>query len=296
MRATSVEAVFADRPTPDGPRRAAARTQPLAEAAAAAFRPIDRASVLPLYYQLKQNILAFISGQRLQPGDRLPGDHDLCQMSGVSRTVVRQALTELEHEGAIHRVKGRGTFVAEGKTSEGLVQSLVGLAEDVRSRGGQLRSIVRRSAVTLADDTVAADLAVPAGSRIVEFERLRLINEEPWSLTINQLPYDIGSGLLDEDLTSTSLYALLEERYGIRIARGHRSVEAMNAPAEVAHALRIPASAAVLVLRSVGYSTQGVPVERFVAFHRGDRSRFEVDLPRHGAASRIGIAVRPTEP
>lgn len=255
---------------------------------------IDRASPLPMYYQLKQNLLSFIGRQKMVPGDRLPGDHDLCRMSGVSRTVVRQALTELEYEGVITRVKGRGTFVAGGKTSEGLVQSLVGLAEDVRARGGQLRSVVRRSTVTLADDTVAADLCIPVGSQVVELERLRLIDEEPWSLTISQLPYEIGKGLLTEDLTATSLYTILEQRYGVHIARGRRSVEAMNAPAEVAHALKVPVSAAILVLHSVSYSPLNTPVERFVAFHRGDRSRFQVDLTRDGAPGSIGITVHPT--
>jgi len=83
---------------------------------------IDRSSPLPFYYQLKQILLADITRRGLKPGDRLPGDHDLCATYNVSRTVVRQALAELESEGVITRIKGRGTFVAPPKTAEGLVQ------------------------------------------------------------------------------------------------------------------------------------------------------------------------------
>ena len=99
---------------------------------------IDRTSPLPFYYQLKQILLSDVRDQGLQPGDRRPGDHELCARHDVSRTVVRQALAELETEGVIERIKGRGTFVAQQRTAENLVQSLTGLYEDVASRGSQI--------------------------------------------------------------------------------------------------------------------------------------------------------------
>ena len=113
---------------------------------------IDRSSLLPLYYQLKQVLLGEIERRGLTTGDRLSGDHELSATYDVSRTVVRQALAELEHEGVVERVKGRGTFVAGGKTSEGLVQApLTGLYEDVAARGGHLTSVVHRQEVRPAD-------------------------------------------------------------------------------------------------------------------------------------------------
>src|ERR1035437_4333614 len=105
---------------------------------------IDRSSPVPFYYQVKQLLVADLESRALSPGDRLSGDHELCDTYGVSRTVVRQALSELETEGIIERLKGRGTFVAPPKTTEGLVQTLTGLYEDVAARGAQLRSDVRR--------------------------------------------------------------------------------------------------------------------------------------------------------
>lgn len=241
---------------------------------------IDRESPLPFYHQLKELVLEDIRIRGLVPGDRLPGDHELCETYGVSRTVVRQALTELEYAGAIERRKGRGTFVATPKTSEGLVQSLTGLFEDVRARGGHLHSKVRRAEVTPADAQAAADLEVPVGSDIVELERLRYINGEPWVLTVTQLPLHIGASIVNEDLRDVSLYELLEQKYGVRVVSGRRSVEAASASKFLAQALGIDVGAPVLILRSLSRGESGEPVERFVAFHRGDRSRFEVELNR----------------
>lgn len=78
---------------------------------------LNRDVPIPLYYQLKQLITQEISSGVLKPGDKLPAEDDLCEMYAVSRTPVRQALTELVHEGLLIRVHGRGTFVAEPEPS-----------------------------------------------------------------------------------------------------------------------------------------------------------------------------------
>lgn len=241
---------------------------------------IDRASLLPFYHQLKQILLGQIEQRGLQPGDRLPGDHELCRAYGVSRTVVRQTLSELEAEGVLERIKGKGTFVAPRKTAEGLVQSLTGLYEDVAARGGRLRSEVRRLEVVPADAAIAGELDLPLGHPVVAIERLRFVNEEPWVLTITHLPADLAPGLVHDDLSHSSLYALLENKYQVKLVRGRRSVEAAVAGAALARSLGISRGAPVLVLRSLSVGTAGRPVESFVAFHRGDRSRFEVELAR----------------
>ncbi|GAA0935870.1 GntR family transcriptional regulator [Pseudonocardia zijingensis] len=245
---------------------------------------IDRSSPLPYYHQLKQLLVQEIARRGLQPGDLLPGDNALCETYDVSRTVVRQALTELEFEGVIERRKGKGTFVARPKTAEGLVQSLTGLFEDVAARGGHLRSEVRTLAVVPADDHVAAELELDPGDPVVHLERLRFVEDQPWVLTVTYLPHVLVPGLEHEDLSDRSLYAVLEETYGVRLAHGRRSVEASVAPQPLAQALGVDPGAPVLVLRSLSFDAGERPVESFVAYHRGDRSRFEVDLVREPTA------------
>ncbi|MGI8458806.1 MAG: GntR family transcriptional regulator [Propionibacteriaceae bacterium] len=242
-------------------------------------RAIDRTSPLPYYHQLKQHLLAELRDRELEPGDRLPGDHELCATYGVSRTVVRQALSELETEGVVERVKGRGTFVAPRKTAERLVQSLTGLYEDVAARGSHLRSVVRRQEVVPADEQIATLLELGVGAPVVVIERLRFVDGEPWVVVTTYLPYDLAPGLVDDDLSDRSLYALLESDYAVRLTHGRRGVEAAVASDDLAAALGVDPGAPVLVLRSTSYA--GVrPVEVFVAYHRGDRSRFEVTLQR----------------
>src|SRR5690606_1030829 len=119
---------------------------------------IDRHSAAPMYDQLRRLIIEHIEQDGLQPGDPLPGEHRPCEQYGVSRTVVRQALAQLEHEGLVERVKGKGTFVARPRTSESLVHTLVGLYEETERRGGHVRSDILRHETVPADADVAAAL------------------------------------------------------------------------------------------------------------------------------------------
>lgn len=240
---------------------------------------LDRESTLPLYHQVKQILLARVRADDLGPGARVPGDNELCRSLGVSRSVVRQALAELEVEGVVVRVKGRGTYVAPPRTAEHLVARLTGLHEEMTARGVSVTSTVRRQEVVPADDVVAAALEVEVGTPVLVLERLRHVGGEPWVLTTTHLPTDVAPDLAQEDFTEQSLYGVLESRYGVRLTHGRRSVEAVPASEEAARLLGVSSGEPLLRLRSTTWADDR-PVESFVALHRGDRTRFEVDLER----------------
>lgn len=72
---------------------------------------IDPDSPTPLYAQLKAWLLGQIKSGRYAPSVRLPTEHELCRMLGISRTPVMRALSELADEGVVVRHRRRGTFV-----------------------------------------------------------------------------------------------------------------------------------------------------------------------------------------
>lgn len=256
------------------------------------MRRIDRDSPVPYYAQLKELLVEQLDSV-WPAGERLPGEVTLCEQYGVSRTVVRQALDELEAEGRVVRRKGHGTFAAARKVDESLFQSLTGLYEDVTARGGTLVSVVRRQELVPAPAEVAEQLDLREGEPVLCLERLRFANGEPWVLVRTYLPRDVAPGLLDDDMREQSLYALLEDKYGVRLDHGHRLVEAVPASPVIAEALGLEPRDPVLMLRSTAWNTEGRPVEYFIAYHRGDRSRFQVHLRRRAAVRAVpGMLVR----
>jgi GntR family transcriptional regulator len=246
---------------------------------------IDRNSPVPFYYQLRQILEAEIASGKIDPGDRLPSEAELCDRYGVSRTVVRQTLSDLENESLIVRFKGRGSFVAGPKTSELLVQSLTSLHEDVRARGQDLETRVLRLETEPVSPYVADILKLAPGAKIVLLERLRIVDAVPLQLTTAYLPYALCAPVLDLDMSQRSLYEVLEQDLGFDLHRGRRSVESSLAGKIVAEHLAIRENDPVLVLSGATYLADGRPIEHFVGIHRGDRSRFDVELYRRLGSS-----------
>lgn len=247
---------------------------------------VTRGLSSPLYDQLREAIVRMITTCGLLPGDLLPSEHQLCKDFKVSRTVVRQALAELDNDGLVRRIKGKGTFVGHPKTSERLMHTLLGLYEDVQERGGVVRSDVLGHKTVLASKEVAEQLEVAPNTPVTLLKRMRFVDEEPWALSTAWLPEQVGRHTLTSDMTSESLYRVLE-RNGILGVTGWRSVEAVLADSLTAHHLRTEPGSALLKLKSVRRDELGLPIEYFEAFHRGDHSRFEFELTRDETYARI---------
>lgn len=241
---------------------------------------VDHDSPIPYYVQVKEALKEYIEQGRWQPGEQLPGDMELCQMFDVSRTVVRQALSEMVHEGFVIRRKGKGTYVAEPKIRESLVQKLTGFYQDMAERGHAPFSQVLKHAVVPATAKIADHLEIEPGTPTIEIERLRYVQDEPIVLVTTYLPEALCPELIDIDLSRQSLYAYLEDRYGLVIARGRRTIQATPADEYEAMHLQVKKGAALILLDSVSYLEDGTPVEFYHALHRGDRSQFEVELVR----------------
>lgn len=248
-----------------------------------AHQRIDRNSPIPYYYQLKQLLLTDIVESDRRPGDRLPGDEALSALYGVSRTVVRQALSELEKAGVIVREKGRGTFVAPA-TDEGLVTRLSGWYDDLAVGGPPYSprdsSRVHRLVVGPADDHQAADLQLTAGTPVVHLERIRYAAGEPTVYTVIDVPYDLAPGLEHENLADRPLVEVLRTDFGIQPSRARRVVHATGAHGCIAQLLEVGENEPLLVLRGVSYDENDRPLLCLVGFHRADRSRLEVELRR----------------
>lgn len=239
---------------------------------------IDRTSPIPLHVQVKQVLKEQIQRGNWKPGDLVPPELELCQKLRVSRTTVRQGLAGLAIEGLVVRERGRGTFVAPPKLTERAVERLSGFYEDMVTLGYPPVSQVLKQEVTPAEEHVAARLNLKPGARVVEIERLRFVQEEPVVLTTTYLPHELCPGLENADLSHRSLYEYLATEHGHTLARGRRTIEAVAADVRQARMLRTRRGAPLILIQSVSLLANGTPLEYYLALHRGDRSRFEVEL------------------
>jgi GntR family transcriptional regulator len=250
---------------------------------------IDRASPIPFYFQLRKLLEDEIASGRWAPGHRVPSEPSVCDQFRVSRTTVRQALAELEGEGLVRREKGRGTFVAERRSTSWLLQSSHGFYDEAARRGHRVVSKVLRAGTEVLPPWAADALGLPEGGEGVTIERLRWIDERLVMYVLNHLPPELAEAVLSADLETGSLYRVLERQPGLTVFGGRRVVEAVEAAGELARLLEVDARAPVLLVESVSWDEGMRPFECYRAWHRADRTKIEVQVVHEDVAERAGV-------
>jgi GntR family transcriptional regulator len=214
----------------------------------------------PAYKRIQSAIRDRIVSASLKPGDAVASERELAKTHKVSLMTARHALASLEHEGIVERRLGAGTFVAVPKIH---FNKLMSYTEQMSSRGLAPRSRVLVAKVIEGEPEVAARLGLPATSRVLKIQRLRLREEEPFALETCYLA--------SSPLGRTSLFAILEHEYETKLAYADEEVDATSADANIAELLSVPRGASVLRIRQIIYSTKGKATIYVVGFYRSER-------------------------
>ena len=77
---------------------------------------IDLQSRTPIYEQLYRRVTALVVKRQLMPGDKLPSVRELAKSLGVNPNTVSKAFQNLERDGVIYSLPGRGSFISEKKS------------------------------------------------------------------------------------------------------------------------------------------------------------------------------------
>jgi len=112
-------------------------------------------SPVPLYTQLKELLRERILDGTYAPHSRMPSESELGKAFDVSRITVRQALGDLQKEGLIFKIHGKGTFVAKPKAFQN-VSTLQGLGESMTQMGYEVINRLRSLRHVPANALVAA--------------------------------------------------------------------------------------------------------------------------------------------
>ena len=146
----------------------------------------------PKHSMLMQQLLTLVQEIRDRGETCLPSERELGEQFGVSRVTVRNALAELEEQGQIYRVQGKGAFVSTEKFHHPL-SSLTSFTQDMDSQGMVSGARILALETIPAPRMVAKLLRISEDSQVLLLRRLRSINAEPIAIENCYLPPP-GSG------------------------------------------------------------------------------------------------------
>ncbi len=244
--------------------------------------PLTPFAPVPLYNQLKDLLRTQILEGTYTAGSRMPSESELGELFGVSRITVRQALGDLQKEGLIFKIHGKGTFVTKPKAFQNL-SKLQGLSESLTQLGYEVINRVLAINAIPANERIAAQLQLPVGSVVTEIKRVRTINREPLSLEISYFPKDIGDRLQKADLTLRDIFLILENDLQINLGHAELAIDAVIANEDIAAALNTASGAPIMRIERLTHTVNGEPIDFEFLYYRGDafQYRFRIDRQRN---------------
>ena len=221
----------------------------------------------PRYQQLKDFIIEQISSGELQPTDRVPSENELVETKRVSRMTANRALRELNDEGYVERVAGRGTFVSDYRSRSDLVE-VQNIADEISRRGHTHSSAVLRQSLQRARGEIAKALHVKQGTDVFHLLLVHSENDLPIQVEDRYVLASFAPECLQQDFESITPSAYLT---GIApLQEAEQAVRASVPNPAIRKYLEMPDGEPCLVVMRRTWS-QGRPVTFSRLHHPGSR-------------------------
>lgn len=246
-------------------------------------------SAVPLHTQIRETIRRRVLDGTYAPHSQMPSEAQMMESFGVSRITVRQALADLQREGLIFKIAGKGSFVAKPKAFQNLSR-LQGFGEAMAPSGYETFSQVLSARSVPAVEAVARNLRLKPGSTVYEIQRLRFLNREPISVDMSWFPLAVGRRLAREDLATRDIFLILENDHGHALTHADVSIEAISASEALARQLRTPEGSPLLRIERLTYAGDQ-PLDYEHLFYRGDAFQYRLRIDR----TESPIRTTPTE-
>ncbi len=232
--------------------------------------------------QVKVHIKKRISQGGFEDG-RIPPETELANDLGVSRTTVRDALSRLEHEGAIYRRQGAGTFVNEHGLQIRSRLEEIWSYEQVLEDHGYVPSVrVLSEAAIPADVPTVEALGLGDKAEVLTIEKLFLEDDEPVILTINRIPSPLLTGTDYADDEATPVYEFLEQHCNRTLSYYLSEIIPVSLDEDVATKLGVEQGTLAVSFDEIGFDQNNEPIVRATSYFRDDLLRFRLIRRRSG--------------
>ena len=221
-----------------------------------------------LYSKLYSSLIERIKS--LEIGDAIPSERTLCTEYGVSRTTVRNAISELELNGFVKRVQGKGTFVISQEVMHNL-SDYFSFTDQIKRLGQIPSSEIIEYHIENANPEIRDIMNLTESDLIITFLRLRKANDTPMMLETTSIKYDDFPEITKKLLEEKPLYEILKNNYGVSIYKVIESFSVSILSSEEAKFLDVKNSDPCLNITRVSSDMYGSVIEYTKSLARADK-------------------------
>lgn len=237
---------------------------------------INKENKVPLYLQLVRLLMEKIEQGLYLEHEKLPSERALCEIYDVSRITVRQALNDLEREGIIYKMHGKGTFVAPKAYNQKL-DRLYSFTEEMKRLGKRPTTEILSFTIFPVDERLAQKMGLTISDKVYKLIRLRLADGEPLMYETTYLPCKFFPNLKAQDLQGKPLYEVLQRNYDQEVTRATEQFTATLFREDEAEFLQGSSGQAAMFIKRFAYHRDQL-IEYTNSIARGDKFAYTVEL------------------
>ena len=202
---------------------------------------------IPQYRRLYEVLRKHILDRIYKEGDLLPSEYELCQLYGMTRPTVRQALSTLANDGYIRKHQGKGSIVHHLPKEIGIL-SVSGTTSAVGDRNLKTKIIVKPLLMQWPHEFIFPLSELEKESGCLYMERLRLLDDVPIFYDISYIANINLPRITARQFENRSLFRILREHYRVEIRGGEQRIKAIPASARISRFLNMKKDQPVLHL------------------------------------------------
>ena len=235
----------------------------------------------PLYLEIASQLKGLIADGRIPVGGLLPPELELCERFSVSRHTMREAIRELVSSGMLSRRQGSGTRIESSEPVHRFVQSVGSVRE--------IHQYVQGTQLVLLEETTLdqnADLTWLSGwSQRHRWIRLKTVRVDTanhakicWTEIYMRAAHRGAIKYVSQP--DTTVYSILEKKYGVGVNEVRQDISACGLPAEAAAALDAPEGSPGLRILRRYLRSGGALIEASLSIYPAERFAYSMRLVR----------------
>ena len=231
--------------------------------------------LIPKYFQIANEIISSIKTNKLKPGNTIPSENDIISQYQVSNTTARKVLLEIEKEGWVIKVKGKGTFVKENPISRS--------ATKILSFTKNMRQIGLTPSTQLIDSMIIHQPLMKTISQrnytlqppIYKITRLRFANGIPVMKEDRFISMIYCPGIEKINMEQP-LYDIYKDSYGLQIKQIDQVISAIIINKELCSLFDVKSRIPGFAVEGVTFCGNEMILEMEESIYRGDKYKFTV--------------------
>lgn len=233
---------------------------------------MPKAKFTEIYDTLKQQLLDGC----FDKNHMLPTEQVLTKEFQCSRNTIRRAIAQLQEEGFVQSIKGKGVVLLENNAAASFqinLHDFKGLSSIQMSKAVKTATSVLKFQILTIDEALALKTGFPKGTQVYHLHRLRYFDNEPLVLDINYFHKDMIKDL-SVDIAQNSIYAYIEQELKLHVIACRRMIRVKKASEQDMELLKLNDYNCVGVTLNNAYLDDGKMFEYTESRHAPDHFTF----------------------